>query len=224
MKLKFCLLVFVLFAFFGSSIQAQSPYKSFKIGVKKDTLNRLLLDGTKVGRWVIEQPELRGEPGYTEEGEFVKGYKHGPWRKYTAQGDLVCLENYFNGGKDGIQQYFTYLGDLVREESWRGYDPLHPYDTIAVYGTGNNEIVDYKIVKAEPYSVKDGEWNYYDPASGKLIKTEVWELNNIKLPGQEKKDVATDDKKKVEKTPQMLEWEKKNRGKKGAIRDGRTGY
>jgi hypothetical protein len=31
-----------------------------------------------------------------------------------------------------------------------------------------------------------------------------------------------DKDKKVEKTPEMLEWEKKNKGKKKALRDGRT--
>jgi hypothetical protein len=37
-------------------------------------------------------------------------------------------------------------------------------------------------------------------------------------------EVVTQTKpKKPEKTPEMLEWELKNKGKKGAIRDGKTG-
>ena len=93
-----------------------------------------------------------------------------------------------------------------------------------MYGTGSNEIVSFKVVKAEQYSVKNGEWRYYDAGTGKVIKTEQWDRNNLVLPNAEKKDMAVaDTKKKVEKTAQMLEWEKKNKGKKKVIRDGRTG-
>jgi hypothetical protein len=35
--------------------------------------------------------------------------------------------------------------------------------------------------------------------------------------------VPKTEKKKPEKTPEMLEWEKKNKGKKRVVRDGRTG-
>ena len=35
-------------------------------------------------------------------------------------------------------------------------------------------------------------------------------------------DVVADKPKKVEKTAEMLEWEKKNKGKKKVIRDGKT--
>ena len=69
-----------------------------------------------------------------------------------------------------MQQYYTYLGDLVKEENWKGYDPETPYDTIPVYGSGNNEIVDFKIVKAEQYSVKHGEWRWYEPGTNRLVK------------------------------------------------------
>ena len=128
------------------------------------------------------------------------------------------------GGLHGIQQYYTFLGDLIREESWKGYDPDAPYDTIAIYGEGNNEIVDYKIVKAEQYSVKHGEWKYFEPGSGRLIKTEMYDRGfPLTAANPIKPAVVTNDKpKKVEKTPEMLEWEKKNKGKKKVLRDGRT--
>lgn len=216
---SFFLLAFSLFVF---NVSAQ--YKSFKISAKGDTINIISAEGKKEGRWVNRIEELRGEQGYEEEGLYKNDVKNGPWRLYTLEGDLLGIENYKNGGKDGLQQYYTYLGDLVREESWRGYDPEHPYDTIPVYGTGSNEILEYKIVKAEQYSVKHGTWRYYQPGTGIMTKEENWERNNIV---KAKADVTTvtapAKKKEVEKTPEMLEWEKKNRGKKNAIRDGRTG-
>jgi antitoxin component YwqK of YwqJK toxin-antitoxin module len=215
------LIIFFIMAFTADGI---AQYKEYKISPKGDTINAVTKDGLKVGKWVVHVNELRGNPGYEEEGMYTKkGEKDGMWRRYTLQGDLLAVENYVKGGLDGPQQYFTYLGDLEREEMWKGYNPDAPYDTIAVYGTGSGEIVDYKIVKAEPYSVKDGEWKYYEPGSGRLIRTEKWERNNLVNPDAAKTNAAYVKPKKVEKTAEMLEWEKKNKGKKGAIRDGRTG-
>lgn len=209
-----------------SSLKINAQYKQFSISAKGDTINAINQKGEKHGKWVISIPELRGEPGYEEEGIYKKGLKHGIWRKYNSEGDIIAVENYKNGGKDGLQQYFTYLGDLVLEESWKGYDPDAPYDTIPIYGTGSGEIIDYKIVKAEQYSVKNGEWKFYEPGTGRLIKTEQWERNNLVVPGSDKSaSLAVKDApaKKPEKTAQMLEWEKKNKGKKKVVRDGRTG-
>ena len=203
---------------------ASDQYKEFRINTDGDTINAVTKDGLKVGKWVIKVPELRGEPGYEEEGIFAKGLKEGVWRRYTIDGDLLAVENYKKGGKHGVQQYFTFLGEPLRDENWKGYDPDSPYDTIPIYGTGSNEIVEFRIVKAEQYSVKQGEWRYYDPSNGALLRTEQWERNNLLKPGSTTPSVATSTvKKKPEKTAEMIEWERKNKGKKGAIRDGRTG-
>lgn len=210
-----------LFFFLGN---AGAQYKEFKLNAKGDTINIITKDGVKEGKWVIKVAELRGEPGYDEEGIYSNGVKEGFWRRYTADGDLLAVENFKRGGKHGVQQYFTFLGEPIRDESWKGYDPEAPYDTIPVYGTGSNEIVEFKIVKAEQYSVKQGEWRYYDPATGAVQRTEQWERNNLVNPGSTTASVtAIDRKKKPEKTAEMIEWERKNKGKKGAIRDGRTG-
>ncbi len=213
----------VSFLFFLSvcTLTGFTQYKEFKLNAKGDTINIIDKKGLKQGKWVISQPELRGEPGFVEEGMYKNGEKNGYWRRYTAEGDLLAVENFRLGGKDGIQQYFSFVGELVREETWRGYNPDAPYDTVAVYGAGNNEIVEYKIVKALPYSVKQGPWRYYQ--GGLIYKTEEYERNNLVQP-QAPKDVATKEKpKKVEKTAEMLEWEKKNKGKKKVLRDGSTG-
>ena len=85
-------------------------------------------------------------------------------------GDLIGVENFFKAAKDGIQQYYTYRAIYTARESWRAYNPDAPYDTIPVYGPGNGEILEYKIVKAEQYSVRHGEWRYFDPETGRLYK------------------------------------------------------
>ena len=221
LKLQRMWLIAIGLCAFSASASAQ--YKAFKLNAKGDTINIVGKDGKNEGRWVIGVAELRGEAGYEEEGIFESGLKEGVWRRYTLEGDLLAVENFKRGGKDGVQQYFTFLGEPLRDESWKGYDPDSPYDTIPVYGTGSNEIVEFKIVKAEQYSVKQGEWRFYDP-SGIVQRTEQWERNVIVKPGSTTPSVVlADKKKKPEKTAEMLEWERKNKGKKGALRDGRTG-
>jgi len=222
--MKIVLIGFLMFMLFAFATESHAQYKSYKLNAKRDTINIIDKNGLKQGRWVNSVAELRGEPGYEEEGMFKNGEKNGFWRKYNMGGDLLAVENYKLGGKDGTQQYFSFIGELIREETWKGYNPDAPYDTIPVYGTGSNEILEYKIVKAVPYSVKNGPWRYY--SSGMITKTEEWERNNLVLPYEKTNVAAVDPKakpKKVEKTAAMLEWEKKNKGKKKVLRDGSTG-
>ncbi|MEO7121053.1 MAG: hypothetical protein ABIY62_08150 [Ginsengibacter sp.] len=201
---------------------AKAQYKTYTLSVHGDTLNAIDKKGLKQGRWIVHVDPLRGEPGYEEEGVFINDKREGLWRKYTLQSDLLSIENYKYGGKNGLCQYFTALGELVREENWRAYNPDAPYDTIAVYGTGSNEIISYKIVKAEQYSVKDGNWTYYDPASGRIIKSEKYDRGHLLQ--QPKTDVVAEGPKKIAKPAEVLEYEKKNSGrKKVKTRDGQTG-
>ena len=213
------------FFLFLSTI-AQAQLKSFKISQRNDTINRVDKKGLKQGKWVLRTEPLRGEEGFEDEGIYKDDAKEGIWRHYTLIGDPIGFETYLHGGKDGLQQYYSPFGDLLREENWRGYNPDAPYDTIAVYGTGSNEIIDYKIVKAQQYSVKHGVWKYYEPTTGRLIKSEEWDRNRIVLPNQPKEIVVNNNdpkvKKSIPKTPEMIEWERKNKGKKKVLRNGET--
>jgi hypothetical protein len=216
------LLATALLLFFTSGMAQR---KSFKLTEKGDTINIVDAAGLKQGKWVLRVEEVRGEPGFEEEGICKDDKREGVWKQYNLVGDLIGVENYFKGGKDGIQQYYTYLGNLYREESWRAYNPDAPFDTIPIYGSGNGEIVEWKIVKAELYSVKHGEWKFFDPESGRLTKSEKYDRGHLQKPGAAPATAVKEKSpyKKPDKTPEMLEWEKKNKGKKNVIRDGRTG-
>ncbi len=206
----------------GFSVTAQ--YKEFKLSPNGDTLNIIDNNNLKQGKWVIVVAPLRGEPGFEEEGYFKDDKKTGPWRKYNSTGDILAVENYKFGGKDGAQEYFTFLGDLIRQEEWRGFNPDVPYDTIPVYGQNNSEVIDYKIVKAEQYSVPHGEWKYYNPGArltkiekydrGHLLKTEDSNLLTAK-PKQALPDQNV-------KPQEVLDYEKKYSKKKRAHME-RTG-
>lgn len=209
------------------AVNLSAQYKEYKLSPQGDTLNVIDKKGLKQGKWVLVVGELRGEPGYEEEGVYKDDKKEGTWRRYSTTGDIIAIENYRFGGKDGLQEYFTFLGDVQRQEEWRGYNPDAPYDTIAVYGTGSNEILNYKIVKAEQYSVPHGEWKYYE-GGGKLTKLEKYDhgrllKNNESIAANVvKKDDAP--KEKV-KTKEILEYEKKysQKKRKKLERDGQTG-
>jgi hypothetical protein len=218
-------LLFSMMMLLALSSSTRAQYRSFELTQQGDTFNIVDKEGVRKGFWIISYPEVRGEPGFEEEGEYKKGQKHGVWKQFSLQGDLIGVENYRYGGKEGTQRYFNPLGGLLREENWRAFNPDAPYDTIPIYGEGSNEVVNFKVVKAEPYSVKEGDWKFYDPSTGSLIRTEKWERNNLMNPQQPKYGAKRYERKEgVEKTPEMKEWERKNAGKKGVLRDGATGF
>ena len=220
--------IFILFLFI--SVNGFAQCKEFIIGVKGDTLNCVDVKGKKQGPWIIKVGDLRGERGYEEEGVFEDGHKIGTWRKYSLQGDVIAVENFRWGHKDGRNYYFTYAGQLDREEIWRAIDPKNPFDTVDVLDPNDPSIVLRKeIIKIESASVKHGTWKYYDPMSGTIVSTEEWHMNRPKTGVAAGDDLAPIDVSKTEKKTavkpkEVMEFEKKNEGKKKVkVRDGKTG-
>jgi len=229
-------LIVVLFLFI--SISGSAQWKSFTISVKGDTLNRVDMKGQKQGPWSVHVDELRGERGYEEEGYYENDQKTGTWKKYSLEGVKIAEENYTWGKLNGKQQYFTYNGGLLREESWRAMDPKIAYDTVPVYDLKDaSKVVDWIVVKNEGLALKHGKWTYYDPREGTIEATEFYVMNKLRTDEDEfigdddirpidisksKSDTAG---KKVTKPQAVLDYEKKNSGKKKIkSRDGATGY
>ncbi len=222
------------------SINVFGQYKDYIIGPKGDTLNRVDLKGKKQGPWLVHVDDVRGERGYEEEGYFLNDKREGMWRRFSLDGDILAIENYRWGNKNGKCQYFTNTGDLLREESWKAVNPDDPYDTVAVYDVNDpTKIVGTQIVKLEGFSLKHGTWKYYDSNYGTIVKTEKWFLDKPAT-GDTKNDDdlrpidVTDNsnprsdtltKKSTAKPQAVLDYEKKNAGKKKIkVREGRTGY
>jgi len=233
MRFAFCFLLLISFNSFGQ-------WKNFIISVKGDTLNRVDMKGLKQGPWFVHTDDLRGERGYEEEGYFENDQKEGVWKRYSLQGIKIAEENYRWGKLHGRQRYFTYNGGLLRVENWRATDPTHPYDTVDVYDINDpSKVIDKVIVKNEGVSFKHGEWEYYDPAEGVIVKTENYRMNKLvnndgEVIGDDLKPIdvskskaASDTTgKKMAKPQAVLDYEKKNSGKKKVkTRDGNTsGY
>lgn len=217
MRLFFVCLLFV-------SVQGFSQSPSFIIGVKGDTLNRVDAKGIKQGKWVNHVDELRGEPGYEEEGQYKDNRKEGTWRVYSLEGDLKGLEFYRWGNKDGICQYFSPSGALLREESWKALNPDKLYDTLVVEDVEHLNQYRTVIVKNEGAAIKHGIWKYYDPSTGMINRTQTYtmgKLETAKAPVVEDSTQVAEQKRV--KPKEVQDYEKKNSGKKKIrVRTGQT--
>lgn len=215
---------YILFLMLCLSSQSQAQLKSFIISVNSDTLNRVDQNDKKQGPWVIHIDALRGEQGYEEEGYYFDDKKEGAWRRYNLTGDLTALENYKWGEKDGKQQYYTKMGDLIREESWRATNPENPYDTVLVPDPVVPDKWETKVVKLEVASVAHGTWKFYDPNTGFITKQENYFFGQKEKNSNVIKSEAAQDK-ATPKPKAVSDWEKKNSGKKKVkVRDGSTGF
>ena len=212
-------LILILFLLF--SLPAFSQWKEFKISVKGDTINRVDHSGLKQGPWVIRYESVRGEPGYEEEGYFHNGRKEGEWRLFNLMGDLVGIENYRWGFKDGVCKYYSMQGELKLEQAWKALNPDKQYDTLQVESVDVLGSFREVIVKNEGASLRHGTWKYYD-AAGLLLRSEQYTLG--KLEGDQQAVAEPVEKKPVAKPKEVLEFEKKNSGKKKVrYKDGSTG-
>lgn len=231
----------IFFSLILISLNASAQWKDFIIGVKGDTLNRVDTKGRKQGPWSIHVDDLRGERGYEEEGYFENDAKEGLWKRYSLEGIKIAEENYHWGKLNGRSRYYTYNGGLMREESWRAIDPANAYDTVNVYDIKDpTKLIDRVVVKNDGVAMKHGLWNYYDPTEGVIVKTENYKLNKLVnddgdtvdeelkplgVSGNNKAASDTAGKKAATKPQAVLDYEKKNSGKKKVkTRDGSTGY
>ena len=103
--------------------------------------------------------------------------------------DLLAVENYRWGNKNGLCRYFTVAG-LEREESWRAFNPGKAYDTIDVQDLKDPNKYEQVIVKTESSSLRHGTWKFSknDSRAGVIpipnsVSTGVIEIdkNNVDL-------------------------------------------
>jgi antitoxin component YwqK of YwqJK toxin-antitoxin module len=207
-----------------------------------DTLNCKDKKGFKHGKWTNRIEELRGEPGYEEEGVYQNNNKSGYWRIFTLRGDLIGIENYRYGQKNGLQQYYNTVGNLVKEESWLAHNPENPTEIVDVYDIKDPNKVYQVEVKLDASSVPHGIWKLYDPETGKVVRKDNYILGKLddgsgtangiikKTEGKSDKEDKKDNeeiKEKPKEKPkprEVQDFEKKNDGKKKyKIRTGETG-
>lgn len=210
----------LLFCLQLAGLQGHSQWKDFTLSPKGDTLNAVDKQDRKQGRWVNHYDEIRGEPGYEEEGLFQDNRKMGTWRLYNLGGDLIGVEFYKWGYKDGICQYFGMNGTLLREESWRALNPDKQYDTLTIEDVDHLDKYKTVIVKNEGVGIKDGTWKYYNPLTGMIDREEVYTLGKLDKKSVSKAPATAD--KAVTKPKEVLDFEKKTGKKKVKVQTGST--
>ncbi len=208
------------------SLSGYCQWKTYTIGVKGDTLNCVDKKDLRQGKWFIHVDEIRGEPGYEEEGRYKDNRKEGIWRIYNLQGDLTGIEKYKWGNKDSVCQYFNAAGALVREEGWKAMNPDNAYDTLVIEDI--DHLNEYKtvIVKNDGVAIKHGVWKFFDPETGIILKTETYTVGKLELPKAGEQNVAANDSARTRIKPkEVLDYEKKNAGKKKIkVKDGTVSY
>lgn len=200
-------------------LNGRAQWKDYTISPKGDTLNRIDQQDKKQGRWVNHFDEIRGEPGYEEEGVYKNSRKEGTWRLYSLAGDLTGVEFYKWGNKDGGCQYFGINGTVLREESWRALNPDKQYDTLQVEDIDHLDKYKTVIVKNEGVAIKDGTWKFYDPTTGMVARTEIYTLGKLEKP-QSTSSTAVAAPKTLTKPKEVLDFEKKAGKKKVKVQTG----
>ena len=202
-----------------SGFPGYSQWQHYSLSPNGDTLNCVDKQDRKQGKWVNHVDELRGEPGYEEEGVYRDSLKVGTWRLYSLQGDLIGMEYYKWGMKDSICQYFGMNGTLLREESWRALNPEKAYDTLEIEDIDHLDNYKKVVVKNEGVALRDGEWKFYDPMTGMVARTQVYTLGKLEKT-QTSQRSASDSTQAVTKPKEVLDFEKKAGKKKVKVQDG----
>ena len=135
--------------------------------------------------------------------------------------------------------YYNSFGQPIREESWRAVNPDNPYDTIDIYGLQDpNKVIRRQVIRLDGVTLRHGTWKYFDADLGTIVKTEQYKLDKLVVAGQVEDDLAPIDmssggslaksdtagRKSRAKPKQVMDYEKKNAGKKKVrTRTGQTG-
>ena len=218
MRLIWCFLLLI-------SLSGSAQWKNYMLTASGDTLNRVDTADRKQGPWLHHYDNVRGEPGFEEEGYYSNNRKEGRWRMFSLVGDLIGEEFYKWGFKDGICRYYSIHGDLRTEQSWKALNPDKEYDTLVIEDIDKLDSYKTVVVKNEGAAIPHGVWNFYG-AEGQLVKSERYTLGKLEKPGAAATATAAaaNDKKTLSKPKEVLEFEKKNEGKKKIkVKDGSAG-
>ena len=158
------------------SIVAAAQRINMSGSVPKD-VNKFDESGKRNGIWLISQDARMGEEGFSEFGNYDHGLKYGKWYKIDGEGDLMSVESFRNDVLDGEVKYYD-KGQLTCTGNYRGLNPDTQFDTIMVTHpvTGAETL---RTVATERGTVRHGLWRFYDPQTGKLLKEEEYQVDEL---------------------------------------------
>ncbi|MBL7711919.1 MAG: hypothetical protein JNL13_05630 [Chitinophagaceae bacterium] len=140
-------------------------------------INQADVQGRPHGLWYTSKPALRGEPSEAVFGSYDHGQKTGLWYISDGIGNLVSIETFKLGVRDGEAKYFD-NGHLTSVGHYRGLNPTVAMDTVLIVDpiTGDEKLVS---VPTERGSVRHGSWRFYDELSGRLVREEYYQIDEL---------------------------------------------
>ncbi len=205
--MKFHSFIFLLFIII-CSLDASAQFS--KKAVLGDTSRINLMDqlGKKHGNWVFSTAGGKGEPAISEFGNYEHGKKWGLWYKITKDGELLSIESFKNDQLDGEVKYYD-LGKLYCIGNYLGLNPVKQLDTIVVIDPISH-LESYKVISSQYGSVRHGQWRYYEPETGFLVREEEYIADELVF----KKDVNQSkvDSALVKKREMMMPHKKMKKG------------
>lgn len=143
----------------------------------EQTINQRDEQGRAHGLWYMHQKGGKGEPEQSIIGHYDHGNKTGIWYVSDSKGNICSIENYKHNVRDGEAKYFE-QGQLTCVGHYRGLNPSVALDTVHIVDpiTGAESWVS---VPTERGSVRHGNWRFYDELSGRLVREEHYQVDEI---------------------------------------------
>ncbi|MCW3466817.1 toxin-antitoxin system YwqK family antitoxin [Chitinophaga nivalis] len=138
-------------------------------GIAQGKINQKDAQQRKQGRWIEEVGEIRGEPGFSWEGDYRNGRKEGVWKKTSAGGNLIAEETYKNNVLDGYCRYYYPNGKRSEEGLFIATEIEGQRDTIQIIDPITGAETPTEIIR-KGNSVRHGTWKLYDEETGKMEK------------------------------------------------------
>lgn len=166
-------LVFISFLLVSFSATAQKE----QLPSTNAPLNKLDAEGKRNGTWWITNPARKGESANAEFGNYDHGVKYGKWYTIDHEGDISAIEMYKKGFLDGEVKYYA-KGIMYCSGFYKLMNSATAGDTIMVTHpeTDNQELV---ALKDELWSARHGTWKFYDEETGKLLREEEYQADEL---------------------------------------------
>ncbi len=174
-------LVFISFLLVSYSATAQKE----QLPSTNAPLNKLDAEGKRNGTWWITNPAKKGEAANAEFGNYDHGVKYGKWYTIDQEGDISSIEMYKNNYMDGEVKYYA-KGILYCTGHYKLLNSGLEGDSIIVVQPETHDELLVPL-KAEMWSARHGTWRFYDEETGKLLREEEYQADELVF----KKNVLT---------------------------------
>lgn len=161
----------------GTCAFAQVKQLQDSLQQHQSSINKADSKGRKNGMWLLHNDGGKGEVAFYQFGTFDHGRKTGTWYKVDNDGELLAVEGYRNNVLNGEVKYYD-KGRLYCIGNYRGLNPDHEFDTVWVEDPVTEQQLE-RIIPSERGTLRHGMWKFYNPESGRLIREEEYQVDDL---------------------------------------------